>query len=480
MVQTFNSFLEQLVGVLWGLPMVVLLIGGGLFWTVYLRFPQLRLFRHALSVVMGRYDREDDPGEISHFRALCAALSGTVGLGNIAGVAVAIKLGGPGATLWMILAGLIGMATKFTECTLAVMYRNVDAQGVVHGGPMHYIEKGLGRKYRPFSLLFAFCCIFACIGAANLFQVNQVAAIVRHSFGVPPLLTGFVLFVLASVVIVGGIKRIGRVTAMLVPIMAIGYVVGCSAVIIINISELPEIVSQMIVGALSGTAAAGGFAGAGVRAVLIQGVRRAVFSNEAGLGTAAIAHSAAKTKEPVREGVVALLEPFIDTVVICTMTALVINITGVWQGDLTGVELTAAALDSSVPGLGTYFIPVAVFCFAYSTLITWSYYGERAADYIFGDRAILPFRLIFCGSVIIGSLWALAPILNFSDSALALMVVPNMLCLFLLAPRIKRALIDYESKLKAGLFEPIREEISDREPPAPDFRQDEQRKKAVG
>lgn len=454
MLETFNSYLEQAVGILWGIPMVVVLVGGGLFWTVYLGFPQVRYFKHALQVVLGRYDNPEDPGEISHFKALCAALSGTVGLGNIAGVAVAIKLGGPGATLWMILAGVLGMATKFSECTLAVMYRKVDAKGEVHGGAMHYIEQGLGEKFKPLSYMFAFCCIFACIGAANLFQINQVAVIAQSSFGIPHLASGIVMMVLTGIVILGGIKRIGHVAAMLVPVMGLGYVAACLLILVLNAQAIPQAMGEIFFGAVSGTAAAGGFAGAGVQAVLIQGIRRAVFSNEAGLGTAAIAHSAAKTKEPVREGVVALLEPFIDTVIICTMTALVVSISGAWRGEFTGVELTATALNHTLPGFGTYFIPIAVFCFAYSTIISWSYYGERSVDYLFGERFVLGFRLVYCLFVVVGALWALVPILNFSDSALALMVIPNMLCLFLMAPRIRRASSAYYLRLKAGEFEP--------------------------
>jgi len=452
-IEIINSSLEQVVGILWGLPMVILLVGGGFFWTLYLGFPQFRYFRHAISVVMGRYDNPNDPGEISHFRALCAALSGTVGLGNIAGVAVAIKLGGPGATVWMILAGFLGMATKFSECTLAVMYRQVDGRGETHGGAMHYIEQGLGPRFKPLSYLFAGCCILGCLGAANMFQVNQVAASMDMSFGIPRYATGIAMCILTAIVILGGIKRIGRVAGMLVPVMGLSYVAACLVIVALNAAQIPTVIGEIIMGAVSGTAAVGGFAGAGVRAVLIQGIKRAVFSNEAGLGTSPIAHSAAKTKEPVREGVVALLEPFVDTVVICTMTALVINITEVWRGELTGVELTIAALNYSLHGLGTYFIPIAVFCFAYSTVISWSYYGERSVDYIWGPHAIRWFRFLFCAVTIVGSLWTLAPILNFSDSALALMVIPNMLALFVLAPQIKKAVRLYDEKLRAGVFE---------------------------
>ena len=406
----------------------------------------------------GKYDNPDDPGEISHFKALCAALSATVGLGNIAGVAVAIKVGGPGATVWMILAGVVGMASKYTECTLGVMYRRVDEEGVVHGGPMYYISQGLKGRYSFLSdqvvsflaAMFAVCCIIASLGAANMFQANQVAESLQNSFGIEPLHTGIFLALAVAVVIIGGIKRIGNVAGVLVPVMGLLYISGCLAIIVLNIAELPRIVTEIFSSAFTGTAAVGGFAGAGLRQVLVQGVRRAAFSSEAGMGSAAIAHSAAKTDEPVREGTVALLEPFIDTVVICTMTALVINITGVWTGEETGVKLTQAALDKSIPGLGTWFIPVAVALFAYSSMISWSYYGGRSIDYLVGEKGILPYKVIFCLFAICGSLWSIDPILNFSDSALALMIIPNLFAMLLLAGVVRQATREYFEKLESG------------------------------
>ena len=453
MVESIDAFLAQLVGYLWNLPTVFLLIGSGIVFTIWLRGIQFRAFCHAINVVRGKYDDPNDPGEINHFRALCTALSATVGLGNIAGVAVAIKMGGPGATFWMILAGLIGMATKYTECSLAIMYRKVDEDdGEVHGGPMHYIEQGLGPKFKPLSYLFSICCIIAAIGAANMFQVNQVAVSLTP-FGVPPLLTGIVFMIGVGIVVIGGIKRIGMVAGTLVPLMGVSYVLACLTIIVLNIGEIPGIVSEIIGGAFNGTAAAGGFTGAGVRAVLIQGIRRAAFSNEAGLGSAAIAHSAAKTGEKVREGVVALLEPFIDTVVICTMTALVLNITHAWTTDGQGVQLTIYALNQGIPGFGTYFIPLAVTLFAFSTIISWCYYGERGVDYIFGEKGILPFKIIFCCCAVPGALWEIKSILNLSDSAMALMIVPNMIALWLLMPKVKEATDDYFARLKAGEFD---------------------------
>ncbi len=452
MLETFNEFLSVFVGYVWGLPLVVTLVGAGLLFTISLGFIQFRGFRHAIDVVRGKYDNPDDPGEISHFQALCTALSATVGLGNIAGVAFAIKAGGPGAVFWMILVGLVGMSTKFVESSLAIMYRRVDEKGVVHGGPMHYIEIGMGKAFKPLAVAFAFFCICGSFGAANMFQANQVASIMSGQFGISTLLVGLVLAILTAVVIIGGVKRIARVTEKLIPLMALIYVFGALVVLLAHISDLPALIAMIFTDAFTGTAAIGGFAGAAVKVVLIQGVRRACFSNEAGLGSAAIAHSAAMTNEPIREGIVASLGPFIDTVVICTMTALVILISGAWQGDLSGVALTASAFDSAIPGFGQYFVPVAVFFFAYSTLISWSYYGERAVDYLFGDKGIKPYKVIFCLVVVIGAVWKSDAVLNFSDITMGLMVIPNMIALLFLFPKVREASKSYFTRVKEGKF----------------------------
>lgn len=458
-MEALNSFLATFVGYIWGLPLVILLVGSGLFYTVYFGFPQFRLFGHALRVTRGDYDDPNDPGQLSHFKALCTALSGTVGLGNIAGVAVAIKIGGPGATIWMILAGLIGMASKFNECSLAVMYREVDSTGAIRGGPMYYIEKGLGRKFKPFSIFFAVCCVAAAIGGGNLFQSNQVASIFKSSFGIEPIWTGLTLSALTAIVILGGIKRIGDVTGTLVPVMAGIYVLGCALVVLLNLPALPGCIAEMFSSAFLGSAAIGGFSGAAVKEIMIAGVRRASFSNEAGLGSAAIAHSVARTNEKVREGVVSILEPFIDTVVICTMTAMAINISGEWQGNLSGVNLTAKALDHSIAGFGTYFIPFAVLLFGYSTMISWSFYGEQALYYLFGSKSIAPYRIIFCSAATLGALWGLDPVINFSDSAFGLMGMGNVICCLLLAPKVKVELNKYRAKLKAGEFKVYRDRV---------------------
>ena len=452
MVEMINEFLSTFVGMVWGLPLVITLVSAGFIFSVATGFVQFKGFRHAIDIVRGKYDNPDDPGEISHFQALCTALSATVGLGNIAGVAFAIKAGGPGAVFWMILVGMIGMATKFIESSLAIMYRRVDEKGVVHGGPMYYIELGMGKAFKPLAIAFAFFCICASLGSANMFQTNQVASIMNGQFGISPLLVGIVMSLGTAVVIIGGVKRIAQVTDKLVPFMALIYIGGAIVVLVSHFSEIPALLGMIFTDAFTGTAVIGGFGGAIFKEVLVQGVRRACFSNEAGLGSAAIAHSAASTNEPIREGLVASLGPFIDTVVICTMTALVILISGQWTGDLNGVSLTAAAFDSAIPGFGQYFVPIAVLLFAYSTLVSWSYYGERAVDYLMGEKAIFYYKMIFCLSAVIGAVWKNQAVLEFSDITLGLMVIPNIIALLVLFPKVRTASKDYFARLKAGQF----------------------------
>lgn len=455
-VEQIEMGLNEVVGWVWSTPLVVTLVGVGILFTLILGFPQLKGFIHALKVVTGKYDDPNDPGQISHFQALCTALSATVGLGNIAGVAVAIRIGGPGATFWMIVVGLLGMATKYTEVSLALMYRSQDESGKTVGGPMYYIENGLGKKWKPLAVFFAFACLCGSYGASNMFQSNQVASILNINFGIEGWITGVVLAVLTGVVIIGGIERIGQVTSKLVPFMGGIYVVGAGIVIFKNFGAIPEVISQIMEGAFSGTAAAGGFTGALFAQVVTQGVRRACFSNEAGLGSSPIAHSAASTKEPIREGVVALLEPFVDTVCICTMTAFVILLSGSWTDpaeNVNGVILTAKAFDSAIEGFGTYFVPVAVALFAYSTLLSWSYYGETCARYLFGPKGVLPYKIIFCFLAVLGAVRTLGPVLAFSDIMLGLMVVPNLFAVLLLFPKLKKESDSYFRRLKNGDFD---------------------------
>jgi AGCS family alanine or glycine:cation symporter len=444
------------VSYIWGVPTVVLLVATGFGLTFYLGTSlfgiQGQSFFHSFSVLRGKYDNPDHPGDISHFQALTTALSATVGIGNIGGVALVLKLGGPGALFWMILTGLIGMATKFAESTLAINYRKTDEDGNIRGGPMYYIEMGLGKRFKPMAIFYAVAIAVASYGFTNMFQTNQCAEILKQSFGVPKIATGIALAFLSGLVIIGGIRRIGRVTSFLVPFMAVGYVLGCLVVIGSHFETLPVIVKMIFTDAFTGSAVAGG-AVISIQMAMLQGVRRACFSNEAGLGSTAIAHAAAVTDEPVREGVVASLGPFIDTVIVCTLTGLVILSTNVHvTSDLIGVPLTAHAFDSVIPGFGGYFIAVAAVLFAFSTMVSWSYYGETSIQYSLGKKYIIPYKIIFCILAVLGSIWSVTPVINFSDIMTGLMIVPNLIAVIFLAPKIKKQAREYFRKLSAGEF----------------------------
>ena len=439
--------------------------------TVYFGVIQFRAFGHAIALVKGDYSDPNDAGEVSHFQALATALSGTVGLGNIAGVAVAIGIGGPGATFWMILAGLLGMASKFTECTLGVKYRNEYPNGTVSGGPMYYLTKGFSERGMPggrfLAIMFSIFCILGALGGGNMFQANQAHAQLTNVFGeYPGWITGIVFAGIVFAVIVGGLKSIARVTEKVVPIMGVIYVGTALIIILMNYDKIGWAFGQIFAGAFTGLGVAGGFVGA-----LIQGFKRAAFSNEAGVGSAAIAHSAVRTKEPITEGFVSLLEPLIDTVVVCTMTALVIIITGQLVsdpntgnyllneagtaiqtvGDTSGVALTSAAFSSSIGGF-KYILALAVILFAFSTMISWSYYGLKAWTYLFGEGKgqELTFKVIFCLFVIIGAVASLGPVIDFSDAAIFAMAVVNIIGLYVLMPIVKRELNSYWSRLKSG------------------------------
>ena len=502
--QTFKPVADFFGGVVFAavpigtfeIPFVlVLLVFGAAFFTIAFGFINIRLLPFAIQVVSGKYDdieklgetipekvavqevdgdlvdtiRDEGEGEVSHFQALATAVSGTVGLGNIAGVAVAIATGGPGATFWMIVCGLLGMSTKFVECTLGVKYRDVDTDGTVYGGPMHYLSKGLTEMgmeplAKVFGVLFAILCIGGSFGGGNAFQANQAAQQIKtlagdfgmNVTGSTGTVIGLVMAAMVAVVIIGGIRRIASVTEKIVPFMAIIYCAAALVIMMMNVSRIPAAVSEIVSGAFTPAAGLGGLLG-----VLIQGFRRAAFSNEAGAGSAAIAHSAVKTKYPASEGVVALLEPFIDTVVICTMTALVIvlfnheeaNFT--WgevenknvtiEGELVGgVDLTSRAFDTVLPGF-RYVLTVAVILFAFSTMISWSYYGLQSWKYLFGKSPAsdLTYKLLFCVVVVIGAAISLGSVIDFSDAMIFAMVFPNMFGLFLLFPKVKQELNRY-------------------------------------
>ncbi len=448
---------------------VAWLVVAAVIFTLYFAFIQFRLIGHALSLVKGDYADPNDAGEVSHFQALATALSGTVGLGNIAGVAVAISIGGPGATFWMILAGLMGMATKFTECTLGVKYRNEYDDGTVSGGPMYYLTKGFKERGLPggkvLAILFSIFCILGAFGGGNMFQANQAHQQISGIIGAyPGWITGVIFAAIVFAVIVGGLKSIASVTEKIVPFMGIMYVVTALVIIIMNADKIGWAFNQVFDGAFTGLGVAGGLVGA-----LIQGFKRAAFSNEAGVGSAAIAHSAVRTKEPITEGVVSLLEPFIDTVVICTMTALVIIITGqllidpqtglyvVEEGKIvtatgaSGVGLTSAAFGSAISWF-PYILVVAVVLFAFSTMISWSYYGLKAWTYLFGEgkQKEITFKVLFCLFIIVGAAANLGPVIDFSDAAIFAMAVVNIIGLYLLMPIVKRELSSYLERLKSG------------------------------
>ncbi|MCB0704849.1 MAG: alanine:cation symporter family protein [Saprospiraceae bacterium] len=441
---------------------IIILLLSAVIFTVYFKFINLTGLKLAINTVRGKYTDPTDTGEVSHFQALTAALSGTVGLGNIAGVAIAISLGGPGATFWMICAGLLGMSSKFVECTLGVRYRDIGPDGTVYGGPMYYLSKGLREKGftnlgKFLAVFFAIMCIGGSFGGGNMFQANQAAQQFNSMVGAEAGSAGFVFGLLmaciVAVVIIGGIKRIGRVTEKIVPAMVGIYIAAALIIIFANFSSIPSAFGQILSGAFTPLGIAGGFVG-----VLVQGFRRAAFSNEAGVGSAAIAHSAVRTEYAASEGIVALLEPFIDTVVVCTMTALVIIITngdgsimtyGVPEGD--GVLATSKAFASVLPWF-PYILTVAVVLFAFSTMLSWSYYGLQAWKYLFGRTRIsdLSYKLLFCVFIVIGSAIELGAVTDFSDAMIFAMVLPNVVGLFILLPEVKKALKRYKGDIDAG------------------------------
>lgn len=446
-------------------PFIIALLGaGGIIFTVRYSFVNVRLFRHAFDVVRGKFDDPNDHGEISHFKALTSALSATVGLGNIAGVAVAISVGGPGAVFWMWIVAFLGMSMKFSSCTLAQLYRKVDKEGRILGGPMVYLEKGLeevgfAKLGKFFAIIFAVLAIMGSFGGGNMFQGNQTAALLAeqiYGVGAPipdsfKWITGIVLAAMVGAVILGGIKRIGAVTSKLVPAMVVFYSAVCLTIIFSNLSTVPEMFADIFAQAFNPEAAFGGFLG-----VLVQGMKRAAFSNEAGLGSAAIAHAAAKTKEPVREGTVAMLGPFIDTLVVCTMTALTLLITkSHLVPDLSGVQLTSHAFGTLHPQL-PLLLTIAVVIFAYSTMISWSYYGEKATEYLFGHSSIKYYRILFSVLVVLGPVLSIGNVLEFSDLMLLSMAFPNILGMLFLSGKVKGLLMDYLSRLKSGKIVPYK------------------------
>ena len=448
--------------------LVMLLILGGIFFTFWYRWITVRGLKHSIDVIRGKFDRPEDTGEISHFRALTSALSATVGLGNIAGVAIAIQLGGPGAVFWMIFAAVFGAGEKFCTCVLSQMYRKVNSDGSISGGAMYYVDLGLkqmGGFWKPtgkvLAVMYAVMIMGGAIGGGNMFQVNQTAEAFRSTFGIPESynwLIGVMMAVLVGVVIIGGIKRIGAATSKIVPAMCGIYVIASLFIILTNITKVPATIGLILSMAFTDNAFYGGIVG-----VFVWGIRRASFSNEAGLGSAAIAHAAAKTDEPVREGIIGMIGPFIDTIIVCSMTAIVVIITGAWNDpsivqagqENVGVALTTVAF-GSVIGWFPYILTISIGLFAYSTMISWCYYGERGWVYILdhfggsGLKTVIVFRIVFVAFILVGAVNKLSDVLAFSDLLILSMAFPNIVGSIILAPRVLEKLRDYWSRYTSG------------------------------
>ncbi len=411
---------------IWGFPLIVLLVGTGIFLTMILKGLQLRGLLYSLKLAfIKRKEDDQEKGDISHFQALMTALAATVGTGNIAGVATAIAAGGPGALFWMWITGLFGMATKYSEAVLAIKYREVDEFGTMSGGPMYYISKGLGWKW--LGVLFAIFASIAAFGIGNMVQSNSVADAVNTSFGIPHWVTGILLATLTAMVVLGGIKSIARVTQYLVPFMIVIYIAGASLILLLKVSAIPKVFALILKSAFTPTAAIGGFLGATVMQTVRMGVARGVFSNESGLGSAPIAAAAAKTPNPVKQALVSMTQTFIDTLVICTMTGLVLLLSGLWNSGRTGAELTALSFDRSLPGgLGEFIVTMGLIFFAYSTILGWCYYGEKSIEYLFSERAVRPYRLFFVIFVAVGTFLKLETVWTVADLMNGLMAFPNL------------------------------------------------------
>ena len=450
-----DQFIADFASFVWGLPLLILLIGGGLYLLILSGFVSFRYLGHAIQVLRGKFDDPNDPGQISHFQALTTALSSTIGMGNIAGVAVAITIGGPGAIFWLWISGIVGMSTKFFTSTLAVMYRGKDSAGELQGGPMYFITEGLGKAWKPLAIFFA---VAGLVGALPVFNVNQLTQAIRDILLTPnglnwgfksDLAIGLVLMAITAVVVLGGIKRISETASKLVPAMVVLYFFSVLAILFIHIEEVPKYLVMIFTEAFTATHYKGDpMLGGVVGGLIILGIRRGAFSNEAGIGTAPLAHGAAKTSEPVREGLVAMLGPAIDTLIICTLTALAILVTGVWQtsGD-NGVSLTAAAFSQSFPGYGQYLLLLAIAAFSISSLFSYSYYGSKCLSFLIGADKKHYYNYFYLASILLGATTSLNMMLNLIDGFFALMAIPTMTATLIMAPRVMRAAREYFSKI---------------------------------
>ncbi len=438
MLTIFLDHLEKILGVIgswiWGYPLMILLLGTGIFLTVRLKGLQFTNLFHALWLALiKRKEKGEAAGDITHFQALMTALAATVGVGNIAGVATAIASGGPGALFWMWITGLFGMATKYSEAVLAVKYRETDSKGNMSGGPMYYISKGLNQKW--LGVLFAIFASIAAFGIGNMVQSNSVADTLNHTFKIPFWITGVALCILTALVILGGIKSIGKVTGTVIPFMIVFYMGGALLIIFLNIEEVPAVIRMVFEKAFTPQGAAGGFLGVTVQQTIRFGLARGLFSNESGLGSSPIAAAAAKTKDPATQALVSMTQTFIDTIIVCSLTGFAILSSGLWKAGLTGAELTTAAFSKGLPGQwGGYIVSVGIVFFAYSTLLGWSYYGEKSIQYLLGDKSVMPYRILFCLFIFIGAVVKLNIVWSFSDIANGLMALPNLIGLLLLSP----------------------------------------------
>lgn len=449
-MNSIEHYIVSASNFVWGTPLFVLLIGGGIFFMFYSRFIPFRYLRHAIDVLRGKYDNADDPGQISHFQALSGALAATIGMGNISGVAVAIAMGGPGAIFWMWISAFFGMATKFFTCTLAVMFRGKDSNGEIQGGPMYFIMEGMGKNWKPLAIFF---CVVGTFGATPIFQTHQVIDAVKDIVLRPnglsmevwyfDLFLGFIIAALVSMVIFGGITRIGTVAARLVPTMVVLYVGSGLLILVVNYTEIVPTLWLILKDAFTAEAAMGGAVGS----LMILGARRAAFSNEAGIGTAPMMHGAAKTQEPVREGLVAMLGPAIDTLIICTMTGLCILVTGAWQVEgVNGIVMTATAFGKSLPGVGPYVLLVCVLIFAITTIFGLAYYGVKCLSFLIGPKKGQYFNYWYVFLILVGSVSSLEAIVAFIDLAYGLMAFPTMIAALYLAPKVLAAAKIYFSK----------------------------------
>ncbi len=451
-----NEFVADFASFVWGLPLLVLLIGGGLYLLVVSRFVPFRYLGHAIQVLRGKYDDPNDPGQINHFEALTTALSSTIGMGNVAGVAVAITLGGPGAIFWMWVSGIIGMSTKFFTCSLAILYRGKDSNGEVQGGPMYFITEGLGKGWKPLAIFFS---IAGLIGALPVFNVNQLTQAISDILLIPNgvevgfesnLAIGLVLLVITSVVVLGGISKISKTASKLVPFMVMLYFISVIIILLIHIDQVPKYLGLIFTEAFSASLYKGDpMFGGMVGGLILLGIRRGAFSNEAGIGTAPMAHGAAKTKEPIREGLVAMLGPLIDTLIVCTLTALVILVTGVWETTAdNGVSLTANAFNTSIPGVGRYLLLLCVAVFSISSLFSYSYYGSKCMSFIVGADKKHYYNYIYLASIVLASVTSLEIMLNLIDGFFALMAIPTMISTIILAPKVMKAARVYFKQMK--------------------------------